>query len=115
LGNDSTAAGFSFRRPTPFFSPNVSLPPALGNGSTAAGLSFRAAETDFSTNLSSNPAGTQPLDYSAGARGVGSISSGMVYQGFNGAERVSFEQHSSASGRFSFSASYSYQSEFSSP
>ena len=112
LGNDSGAAGFSFRRPTTSFLSNLSLSPALGNDSGAAGFSFGRPTTSLLSNLPLRSMGTPSLGYSAGAVGVGSISSGMVFQGFNGAERVSYKQYSSASGSFSFRASYKYESQF---
>ena len=112
LGNDSGAAGFSFGRPTASFLSNLSRSPALGNDSGAAGFSFGRPTTSPLSNQPLNSTRTPSLGHQAGAVGVGSISSGMVFQGFNGAERVSYKQYSSASGSFSFSASYKYESQF---
>jgi hypothetical protein len=39
----------------------------------------------------------------------------MVYQGMSPAVRVRYEEHSSASGIFSFTASYGFESRFPSP
>jgi len=100
-GGDSGAGGFS-----------CVSPPALGNDSGAAGFSFERPTTSLLSNLPLRSTGTPSFGYSAGAGGVGSISSGMVFQGFNGAERVSYKQYSSASGSFSFRASYKYESQF---
>jgi hypothetical protein len=112
LGNDSGAAGFSFGRPTTSFLSNLSLSLALGNDSGAAGFSFGRPTTSLLSTQPLSSTRTPSLGHPAGAVGLGSISSGMVYQGFNGAGRVSYEQHSSASGSFSFSASYKYESQF---
>ena len=112
LGNDSGAAGFSIGRLTTSLLSNLSPSPALGNDSGAAGFSFERPTTSLLSNLPLRSMGTPSLGYSAGAVGVGSISSGMAFQGFNGAERVSYKQYSSASGSFSFSASYKYESQF---
>jgi hypothetical protein len=100
-GGDSGAAGFS-----------CVSPPSLGNDSGAAGFSFGRPTTSLLSTQPLSSTRTPSLGHPAGAVGLGSISSGMVYQGFNGAGRVSYEQHSSASGSFSFSASYKYESQF---
>ena len=99
-GDDSGAAGFS-----------CVSPPALGNDSGAAGFSFGRPTTSLLSNQPLSSTRTPSLGHPAGAVGVGSISSGMVFHGFYGAATVNFEQHSSASGSFSFSTSYKYESQ----
>jgi hypothetical protein len=110
--NHPGAAGFGFGRPTTSLLSDLYLSPALGNDSGAAGFSFARPTTSLLSNLPLRSTETPSFGYSAGAGGVGSISSGMVFQGFNGAERVSYKQYSSASGTFSFRASYKYESQF---
>jgi len=111
LGNDSVAAGFSFGRPTASFLSNLSRAPASGNDSGAAGFSFGRPTTSLLSNQPLSSTRTPSLGHPAGAVGVGSISSGMVFHGFYGGATVNFEQHSSASGSFSFSTSYKYESQ----
>ena len=106
------AAGFSYRSPIASFFPNVQVPPGAGIDPGAAGFSFRPPATSALSHLPLRATETPSLGYPAGAFGVGSISSGMVYQGYFGASMVSYEQHSSASGDFSFSTSYKYESQF---
>jgi hypothetical protein len=112
FNSDTGAAGFSFGPPTTSFLPHLSLSPALGNDTGAAGFSFRQPATSALSHLPLRSTQTPILGYPAGAFGVGSISSGMVYQGVGPAERVRYEQHSSATGVFSFTASYEYESRF---
>ena len=111
-GNEPGAAGFGFGPPTTNFLSNVSLSPALGNDAGTAGFSFRQPATSALSHLPMRSTQTPILDYPAGAFGVGSISSGMVYHGVSPAEIVRYEQHSSATGVFSFTASYEYESRF---
>jgi len=85
--------------------------PHRAPGPAPAGLDHDPAETGFSSSLAMNP-GEGLMDYSSGATGVGRINSGMIYHGFNGSQRVSYQESSSASGQFSFSASYGFQSSF---
>ena len=99
-GDDSGAAGFS-----------CVSPPALGNDSGAAGFSLGPPTTSLLSNQTLSSTRAPSLGHPAGAVGVGSISSGMVFHGFYGAATVNFEQHSSASGNFSFSTSYKYESQ----
>jgi hypothetical protein len=114
LHSNPGAAGFSFRSPIASLLPNVQVPPGSGIDPGAAGFSFRPPTTGFLSYLPSRSTETPSLGYPGGAFGVGSISSGMVYHGVSPAGIVRYEQHSSASGIFSFTASYSYQSQFTS-
>lgn len=112
FAHEAGAVGFSFGPPTTSFMSNVSLSPVLGNDPGAAGFSFGQPATSPLSHLPLRSTETPTLGYPAGAFGVGSISSGMVYHGVSPAGIVRYEQHSSASGTFSFRASYSYQSQF---
>jgi len=106
------AAGFGIRSPIASLFPNLQVTPGSGIDIGPSGFTFRTPTTSFLPNLPMRSLETPSLGYSAGAFGVGSISSGMVYHGVSPAGIVRYEQHSSASGIFSFTASYSYQSQF---
>ena len=106
------ASGFSYRSPIAGSFPNIQVPPGSSIDPGAAGFSFRQPTTNVLSQLPLRSEQPPSSGYTAGAFGLGSISSGMVYQGYNGAGMVNYEQHSSASGNFSFRASYSYQSQF---
>jgi hypothetical protein len=110
VGSWPGTAGFNIGVPPVFSLSNLSQTPAAEIDSGAAGFSFGRPASSLSPNILMGSTGIPSLGHPAGASGRGTISAGMVYQGSIGGSRVSYREYASASGDFSFSVSYSYQS-----